>query len=144
MMHIDRPARRISKSIFMRVCNTVDKDFELPTLIHFAAKFGFKELCAKLTDLPDASYAGKFTNCNGQQPNDIAKVYRHSELCRFLENFLEMVGYAVRYSEPCRCQQFDCPIPGPSQWRNFKFCVPEQKTARVPPLERYSAKFSVV
>jgi len=70
----------------------VDKDFELPTLIHFAAKFGFKELCAKLIDLPDASYAGKFSNCNGQQPNDIAKVYRHSELCRFLDSFLEMVG----------------------------------------------------
>jgi len=70
----------------------VDKDFELPTLIHFAAKFGFKELCAQLIDLPDASYAGKFSNRNGQQPNDIANAYRHTELCHFLESFLEMVG----------------------------------------------------
>jgi len=70
----------------------VDKEFELPTLIHFAAKFGFKELCAKLIDLPDASYVGKFSNCNGQQPNDIAEIYRHTELRRFLDSFLEMVS----------------------------------------------------
>jgi len=77
--------------------STVDKEFELPTLIHFAAKFGFKELCAKLIDLPDASHAGKFTNCSRQQPNVIANAYGHSELCRFLESFLEMVGSETRH-----------------------------------------------
>lgn len=122
---IDTPAvHDVFQSLFCACIHTVEKDFELPTLIHFAAKFGFKELCAKLTDLPDASYAGKFTNCNGQQPNDIAKVYRHSELCRFLETFLEMVGYAARYSKHGRSHQFGCPIMGHSQLPSFKFCTP--------------------
>jgi len=76
---------------FLRTCS-VDKEFELPTLIHFAAKFGFKELCARLIDLPDASHSGKFSNGNGQQPNEIARIYGHHELRRFLDNFLEMVG----------------------------------------------------
>jgi len=80
---------------------TVDKDFELPTLIHFAAKFGFKELCAKLIDLPDASYAGKFSNRYRQLPKDIAKVHRHWELWRFLESFLEMVGSAAHFVLKC-------------------------------------------
>ena len=79
---------------------SVDKEFELPTLIHLAAKFGFKELCARLIDLPDASHAGKFSNRNGQQPNEIARVNKHVELCRFLDNFLEMVGNVARRRRP--------------------------------------------
>jgi hypothetical protein len=68
----------------------VDKEYELPTLLHFAAKFGLNELCAKLIDLPDAAKAFDITNRNRQQPSDIAQANNHIELARFLQSYHDM------------------------------------------------------
>lgn len=63
---------------------------ELPTMLHFAAKHGLKELTAKLTDLPDACLAHAIRNVDSKMPEDLARSHKHMSLSSFLENFREV------------------------------------------------------
>ncbi|XP_013407372.1 phosphoinositide 3-kinase adapter protein 1 isoform X3 [Lingula anatina] len=61
---------------------------ELPTLIHFAAKFGLKELCNLLLSCPGAREAFHVENCDGDYPNLIAEKAGHEELAELMEEFI--------------------------------------------------------
>lgn len=67
-------------------------DCQLPTLIHLSAKFGLQELCAKLTDLPDAEHAVTVADEVGRLPQDIARINKHADLAEFLATFQETVS----------------------------------------------------
>ena len=63
-----------------------------PTLLHFAANFGLKEFCSKLSDLPDSNLALSITNGDGQVPGGLAKKNRHDDLADYLQNMKEIVS----------------------------------------------------
>lgn len=61
---------------------------ETPTILHFAAKFGLKELCAELLTCPGAAQAFTLENVHGLLPNDIAAAQGHGELEKFLTDYM--------------------------------------------------------
>lgn len=101
----DVPARAFEQLFGLyRFDSSEEKDSELPTLIHFAAKYGLKELCSKLTDLPDAPSALTISNRSRKTPQDLASHNGHSELASFLQNYIELDRelesvYAVYYNQ---------------------------------------------
>ncbi|XP_077863711.1 phosphoinositide 3-kinase adapter protein 1-like, partial [Saccoglossus kowalevskii] len=66
----------------------VAKTRETPTLIHFAAKFGLRELCALLINSPGAILAYEIENCNGDYPHDLASQSGYEDLAVFLSSFV--------------------------------------------------------
>ncbi|XP_062991994.1 B-cell scaffold protein with ankyrin repeats [Elgaria multicarinata webbii] len=58
---------------------------ELPTLLHCAAKFGFKELSTFLLQLPEAIQACKKNNKYGENPACLAKKYGHKETWKIIK-----------------------------------------------------------
>ncbi|XP_072037711.1 uncharacterized protein [Amphiura filiformis] len=65
---------------------------EVPTVLHFAAKYGLKMMCSMLLNLPGAYQAMKTKNCNGDTPSVLAEKSGDESLKEFLENYLELAG----------------------------------------------------
>ncbi|XP_076327179.1 uncharacterized protein LOC143234044 isoform X2 [Tachypleus tridentatus] len=65
---------------------------ELPTLLHFAARFGMKEFTSVLLKSPGAASACGFENCRGLLPVDLARLRNHRETAEILELFQEKLG----------------------------------------------------
>ena len=65
---------------------------ELPTPLHFAAKYGLGELTSRLLDLPDAIHASVIANSDGHIPEDLARAAKRHSLAAVLENFREVVS----------------------------------------------------
>ena len=68
------------------------RELQLPTPLHFAAKYGLSELATRLLDLPDARYASNIFNRDGHSPEDLARQARRTSLAAVLENFREVVS----------------------------------------------------
>lgn len=64
--------------------------YELPTLLHFAAKNGLSELCSVLLDTPGSLAAFQVENRDGCDPADLAEKHGHSELCDYLRAFVDV------------------------------------------------------
>lgn len=64
--------------------------YELPTLLHLAAKFGLQELASQLLDLPGSSLANAIPNASNQYPNDLAKD-KSPDLAAFLKEAKDSV-----------------------------------------------------
>ncbi|XP_029609066.1 phosphoinositide 3-kinase adapter protein 1 isoform X1 [Salmo trutta] len=62
---------------------------ELPTLLHFAAKYGLKKLTTVLLQCPGAVQAYSVMNKNGDYPNTLAERSGFSELRQFIDYFVE-------------------------------------------------------
>ncbi|KAK2824012.1 hypothetical protein Q5P01_021187 [Channa striata] len=62
---------------------------ELPTLLHFAAKYGLKKLTTILLQCPGALQAYSVMNKNGDYPNTLAEKSGFSDLRQFMDEFLE-------------------------------------------------------
>ncbi|KAM8859713.1 phosphoinositide 3-kinase adapter protein 1 isoform 2-T3 [Spinachia spinachia] len=62
---------------------------ELPTLLHFAAKYGLKKLTAVLLQCPGALQACSVMNKSGAYPNNLAEMSGFSDLRQFLDEFLD-------------------------------------------------------
>ena len=69
-----------------------DSALQLPTALHFAAKYGLSELASYLLDLPDSRFAFSIANCDGQYPEDLARAGPNRSLATYLENFREVVS----------------------------------------------------
>ncbi|XP_034041070.1 phosphoinositide 3-kinase adapter protein 1 [Thalassophryne amazonica] len=62
---------------------------ELPTLLHFAAKYGLKKLTTILLQCPGALQAYSVMNKHGDYPNTLAEKNGFSDLRQFIDEFVE-------------------------------------------------------
>ncbi|KAK3585999.1 hypothetical protein CHS0354_033117 [Potamilus streckersoni] len=63
-----------------------NENYELPTLLHFGAKYGLKLFCMELLRLPGCKQAMKMTNKNGLLPYQIAEKEGYDSLAWVLQN----------------------------------------------------------
>ncbi|XP_041120864.1 B-cell scaffold protein with ankyrin repeats-like [Polyodon spathula] len=61
---------------------------ELPTLLHFAAKNGLKNLAAQLLRCPGAQQAARMTNKHRESPVTLAEKHGHTDLQKLIEEIL--------------------------------------------------------
>ncbi|XP_022237390.1 uncharacterized protein LOC111084966 [Limulus polyphemus] len=66
---------------------------EMPTLLHFAARYGMKEFTSVLLKSPGAASACGFENCRGLLPVHLARLRNHTETADILDSFQEKLGY---------------------------------------------------
>lgn len=62
---------------------------EIPTLLHFAAKYGLKKLTTILLQCPGALQAYSVMNKNGDYPNKLAEKSGFNDLRQFMDEFVE-------------------------------------------------------
>lgn len=62
---------------------------ELPTLLHFAAKYGLKKLTTALLQCPGALQAYSVMNKDGDYPNSLAQKNGFSDLRQFIDEYVE-------------------------------------------------------
>ncbi|XP_044276106.1 phosphoinositide 3-kinase adapter protein 1 isoform X2 [Varanus komodoensis] len=65
------------------------RDEELPTLLHFAAKYGLKNLTALLLTCPGALQAYSVANRHGCYPNNLAEKHGFKDLRQFIDEYVE-------------------------------------------------------
>ncbi|XP_023697806.1 phosphoinositide 3-kinase adapter protein 1 [Paramormyrops kingsleyae] len=65
---------------------------ELPTLLHFAAKYGLKNLMTLLLQCPGALQAYSVGNRRGDYPNNIAEKNGFLDLRQFMDKYVENAG----------------------------------------------------
>ncbi|XP_075697609.1 phosphoinositide 3-kinase adapter protein 1 isoform X2 [Rhinoderma darwinii] len=65
------------------------RDEELPTLLHFSAKYGLKKLTALLLTCPGALQAYSVANKDGDFPNNIAEKHGYMDLRQFIDEYVE-------------------------------------------------------
>ncbi|KAM3835699.1 phosphoinositide 3-kinase adapter protein 1 isoform 2-T2 [Vipera latastei] len=68
---------------------TSQRNEELPTLLHFAAKYGLKNLTALLLTCPGALQAYSVANKYGHYPNNIAEKHGFKDLRQFIDEYVE-------------------------------------------------------
>ncbi|XP_051897615.1 LOW QUALITY PROTEIN: phosphoinositide 3-kinase adapter protein 1-like [Pristis pectinata] len=69
--------------------STTQRDKELPTLLHFAAMYGLKNLTALLLQCPGALQAYSVANKDGDYPNNIAEKNGYRDLRQFMDEYVE-------------------------------------------------------
>ncbi|KAM7330199.1 hypothetical protein ACRRTK_011812 [Alexandromys fortis] len=69
---------------------TNQRDEELPTLLHFAAKYGLKNLTALLLTCPGALQAYSVANRHGHYPNTIAEKHGFRDLRQFIDEYVAL------------------------------------------------------
>ena len=89
------------------------RDEELPTLLHFAAKYGLKNLTALLLTCPGALQAYSVANKHGHYPNTIAEKHGFRDLRQFIDEYVVRsrrgaggglgIGNARRGPQGCLC-----------------------------------------
>uniref|UniRef100_A0A8D2KYX8 B-cell scaffold protein with ankyrin repeats n=1 Tax=Varanus komodoensis TaxID=61221 RepID=A0A8D2KYX8_VARKO len=88
MLLFHAPNVAISQSFKNCVCLHTDSHLEeLPTLLHCAAKFGFRELATLLLQCPEAIQACKVANKNGENPAQLAKKYGRNEIWKIIQEW---------------------------------------------------------
>uniref|UniRef100_A0A667YEH9 Phosphoinositide-3-kinase adaptor protein 1 n=1 Tax=Myripristis murdjan TaxID=586833 RepID=A0A667YEH9_9TELE len=75
-------------------CPSDQRDEELPTLLHFAAKYGLKKLTTVLLQCPGALQAYSVMNKYGDYPNTLAERSGFSDLRQFMDDFV--VSFLMR------------------------------------------------
>ncbi|XP_067323052.1 phosphoinositide 3-kinase adapter protein 1 isoform X2 [Anolis sagrei] len=68
---------------------TSQRDEELPTLLHFSAKYGLKKLTALLLTCPGALQAYSVANKHGWYPNNLAEKHGFRDLRQFIDEYVE-------------------------------------------------------
>ena len=61
---------------------------DLPTLLHFAAKYGLRKLTTTLLHCPGALQAISVMNRHGEYPNTLAARSGFTDLRRFMDEFV--------------------------------------------------------
>ncbi|XP_072439048.1 phosphoinositide 3-kinase adapter protein 1 isoform X2 [Chiloscyllium punctatum] len=69
--------------------STTQRDEELPTLLHFAAMYGLKNLTALLLQCPGALQAYSVANRHGDYPNNMAEKNGFRDLRQFMDEYVE-------------------------------------------------------
>ncbi|XP_058242807.1 phosphoinositide 3-kinase adapter protein 1 [Hemibagrus wyckioides] len=75
------------------------QDVELPTLLHFSAKYGLKKLTSTLLQCPGALQAYSMANKNGDYPNTLAERSGFPDLRQFMDDFFETVDLVKTHIE---------------------------------------------
>ena len=60
-------------------------------MLHFAAKYGLKNMCSMLLNCPGAYQAISTRNCNGDTPSELAAKHGDQDLKDHLDNYLVSV-----------------------------------------------------
>ncbi|GCB84144.1 hypothetical protein scyTo_0024593, partial [Scyliorhinus torazame] len=68
--------------------STTQRDEELPTLLHFAASYGLKNLTALLLQCPGALQAYSVANRQGDYPNNMAEKNGYADLRQFMDEYV--------------------------------------------------------
>lgn len=69
-------------------CSSDQRNEELPTLLHFAAKYNLKKLTAVLQECPGALQAYSVMNKHGDYPNKLAEKSGFSDLRQLMDKFV--------------------------------------------------------
>ncbi|KAJ3610615.1 hypothetical protein NHX12_022707 [Muraenolepis orangiensis] len=77
------------KQIELNNMSTYQRNEELPTLLHFAARYGLKKLTTALLHCPGALQAYSVMNKHGDYPNTLAEHSGFSDLRQFMDAFVE-------------------------------------------------------
>ncbi|XP_059373569.1 phosphoinositide 3-kinase adapter protein 1-like isoform X4 [Carassius carassius] len=72
---------------------------ELPTLLHFSAKYGLKKLMSLLMRCPGAMQAYSVMNKDGDYPNKLAEKSGFSDLRQFMDEYVETVDLVKTHME---------------------------------------------
>lgn len=64
------------------------RNVELPTLLHFSAKYGLKKLTSLLMCCPGAMQAYSVMNKDGDYPNKLAEKSGFSDLRQFMDEYV--------------------------------------------------------
>ncbi|XP_043110840.1 phosphoinositide 3-kinase adapter protein 1 isoform X2 [Puntigrus tetrazona] len=75
------------------------RDVELPTLLHFSAKYGLKKLTSLLLRCPGAMQAYSVMNKDGDYPNKLAEKSGFSDLRQFMDEYVETVDLVKTHME---------------------------------------------
>ncbi|XP_077093261.1 phosphoinositide 3-kinase adapter protein 1 isoform X2 [Siphateles boraxobius] len=75
------------------------RNVELPTLLHFSAKYGLKKLTSLLMRCPGAVQAYSVMNKDGDYPNNLAEKSGFSDLRHFMDNYVETVDIVKTHME---------------------------------------------
>lgn len=78
----------ISQFHLIAFCPSDQRNEELPTLLHFAAKYGLKKLTTVLLQCPGALQAYSVMNKSGAYPNTLAEKSGFSDLRQFMDEFV--------------------------------------------------------
>ncbi|XP_076318230.1 uncharacterized protein LOC143229572 isoform X2 [Tachypleus tridentatus] len=65
-------------------------DEELPTLLHFSARYGLRELTSQLLQCSGAAQACKLQNVNGFSPAQLANQEGHNDIAGMLEDYQKL------------------------------------------------------
>ncbi|KAG7279822.1 hypothetical protein CRUP_013732 [Coryphaenoides rupestris] len=77
------------KQIEINNMSTYQRKEDLPTLLHFAARYGLKKLTTALLHCPGALQAYSVMNRRGEYPNTVAERCGYTELRQFMDVFVE-------------------------------------------------------
>ncbi|XP_016390227.1 phosphoinositide 3-kinase adapter protein 1-like isoform X2 [Sinocyclocheilus rhinocerous] len=75
------------------------RNVELPTLLHFSAKYGLKKLTSLLMQCPGAMQAYSVMNKDGDYPNKLAEKSGFSDLRQFMDEYVETVDLVKTHME---------------------------------------------
>ncbi|ROL49526.1 Phosphoinositide 3-kinase adapter protein 1 [Anabarilius grahami] len=75
------------------------RNVELPTLLHFSAKYGLKKLSSLLMRCPGAMQAYSVMNKDGDYPNKLAEKSGFSDLRQFMDEYVETVDLVKTHME---------------------------------------------
>ncbi|MCJ8730360.1 hypothetical protein PDJAM_G00183440 [Pangasius djambal] len=78
---------------------TNQQDVELPTLLHFSAKYGLKKLTSTLLQCPGALQAYSTANKNGDYPNTLAEKSGFPDLRQFMDDYVETIDLVTSHIE---------------------------------------------
>ncbi|KAH8312603.1 hypothetical protein KR044_011643, partial [Drosophila immigrans] len=70
---------------------------EYPTLLHFAARWGFNRLCLQLMECPGGDTACGVRNCAGRTPAELADQEAHHKLAQNIVSFSEFHNLSMVY-----------------------------------------------
>lgn len=65
----------------------------IPSLLHFAAAHGLRDLTAQLLNLPGSVKAFGTPNCNGDYPSNLAENNGHTVLKEYMDNYMVSVDH---------------------------------------------------
>jgi len=93
--------RNVPNSKFFQIFGSKNEDEEqnpeedvcgelVPTLLHFSAMYGLRNLTSTLLRSPGAKRAFKTPNCDRDYPIHLAEKYGHWDLVEYMNNFMEV------------------------------------------------------
>jgi phosphoinositide 3-kinase adaptor protein 1 len=104
---------------------------EFPTLLHFAARFGFEKLALQLLDCPGADIAYDIKNVHDMTPAELADSNGHPELAATLCGYMNMNEFTNMYAKLKEMslaaktpQDDDCYVTPKTMEEFYKVCPP--------------------